>query len=86
MHTLIVIGTGLGVLAVCALIGRLAAGQTGMLRAFLAFIPIWFIGAAINMYIGVKQAGYSVSDEAPIFLVVFAAPVAISLALWWKLK
>jgi len=49
-------------------------------------LPLWFIGAGINMYIGVKQAGYSVADEAPIFLVVFAVPAAIALGLWWKLR
>jgi len=38
------------------------------------------------MYIGVKRAGYSVADEAPVFLVVFAVPAALALLLWWKLR
>jgi hypothetical protein len=40
-------------------------------RAALAFVPLWFIGAVINMWIGVSRAGYSLTDEAPIFLIVF---------------
>jgi hypothetical protein len=36
------------------------------------------------MWVGVAKAGYSVADEAPIFLVVFAVPVALALlVLWW---
>jgi hypothetical protein len=50
-----------------------------------AFIPIWFIAAGINLWIGVKRAGYSFGDEAPIFAIVFAVPAAVALFLWWKL-
>lgn len=59
-------------------------GASGIGSAALAFLPLWFIGAGINMYIGVRQAGYSVADEAPIFLVVFAIPAAAALSVWWK--
>jgi hypothetical protein len=86
MHTAIVIGVGLFVLAACSLLGRVVGGDVGMHRAFLVFLPLWFIGAGINMYLGVKGAGYSVADEAPIFLVVFAVPAAVALLLWWKLR
>jgi hypothetical protein len=46
---------------------------------------MWLIGAGINMYIGVSRAGYTVSDEAPVLLVVFAVPAAVALLCWWKL-
>ena len=39
--------------------------------------------AAINMWLGVSTAGYSVADEAPVFLVVFAVPAAIAGVVWW---
>jgi hypothetical protein len=32
------------------------------------FIPIWFCVSALNLWIGVKQAGYSIDEELPIFL------------------
>jgi hypothetical protein len=86
MHTAIVIGVGLVLLGACSLAGRLIGGAEAMHKAFLVFLPLWFVGAGINMYIGVKHAGYSVADEAPIFLIVFAVPAAIALGLWWKLR
>jgi hypothetical protein len=55
-------------------------------RAALVFLPLWSIGAGINMWIGVTRAGYSVADEAPIFLIVFGVPAAIALLVWWKLS
>lgn len=84
MHTAMVIGAGLLVLGVCAVLGRLIGGADAMPKALVAFLPLWFIGAGINMYVGVERAGYSVADEAPVFLVVFAVPACVALALWWK--
>jgi hypothetical protein len=53
----------------------------------------WFPGAAIvswlaitssNMYVGVSRAGYSVKEELPIFLLLFAVPtVVVLLARRW---
>src|SRR3989475_1940476 len=39
---------------------------------FRSFIALWLVAAGINMWVGVSKAGYSVAEEAPIFLVVFA--------------
>jgi len=86
MHTLIVVAVGFGLLALCAILGRLLGGPSGIATAALAFLPMWFVGAGFNMYIGVKRAGYSVADEAPIFVVVFAIPAAAALFAWWKLR
>jgi hypothetical protein len=84
MHTVIVLAVGFAVLLSCAVAGRVFGGPPGAATGALVFLPLWFIGAGINMYIGVKRAGYSVADEAPIFLVVFAIPAAAALILWWK--
>jgi len=86
MHTLTIIGIGLGLLAVCVLVARLVGGANATLKALLAFVPLWFVGAAINMYIGVAEAGYTVADELPVFLVVFGVPAAIALLLWRRKK
>jgi hypothetical protein len=85
VHTLIVIGIGLAVLGAGLLAGQLLGDAAGMARAALYFLPVWLIGAGINMYIGVHGAGYAVSDEAPILLVVFAVPAAVALLCWWRL-
>jgi hypothetical protein len=80
MHTVIVMAGGLALLAVCLLVGR-TTGSVG--TASLVFIPLWLIGAAINMWIGVNRAGYSYADEFPIFLLIFAVPAALAGWLWW---
>jgi hypothetical protein len=85
MHTVIVLAIGFGLLGLCALAGRVGRGLHGAATAALVFIPLWLIGAGVNMYIGVRNAGYSVAEEAPIFLVVFAIPAAAALFAWWKL-
>lgn len=86
-HTIKVIAGGFVLLAVCLLIGRFLGGPTpatGLATAAKVFIPLWVIAAGINMWVGVAKAGYSVADEAPIFLVVFAVPVVVALlVVWW---
>jgi len=67
MHTLIVIAAGFALLGIGALAGRVFGGASGTAIAAIAFLPVWCIGAAINFYVGVKRAGYSVKDEFPIF-------------------
>jgi hypothetical protein len=85
VHTVIVIAIGLAVLAAGLFVGHTLGGAAGMARAALYFLPLWLIGAGINMYFGVHGAGYAVSDEAPILLVVFAVPAAVALLGWWRL-
>ena len=86
MHTIIVLAIGFGLLGLCAIAGRVLGGTPGMATAALVFLPLWLVGAGINMYMGVKGAGYSVADEAPIFLLVFAVPAAAALIAWWTLR
>ncbi len=86
MHTLIVIGIGLLVLGACLFSGHALGGAPAMARAALYFLPLWFIGAGINMYLGVKGAGYTVNEEAPVFLIVFALPALVALFAWWRLR
>jgi hypothetical protein len=86
MHTVIVVGAGLGLLGVCAIAGWLLGGSSGAALGALAFLPLWFAGAALNMYAGITRAGYSFADEAPVFFVVFAIPAAVAIASWWKLR
>lgn len=78
MHTLMVIGGGLLLLA---LMLGVSANRPGAARTFL---PIWAVAALLNMAVGVLSAGYSVADEAPVLLAVFGVPAAMAVAtLWW---
>ena len=86
MHTAIVISTGFVLLGLCALAGFLFGGNATVPMALLAFLPLWVIGAGVNMYMGVKSAGYSVAEEMPMFFVVFGVPAIVALAIWWYVR
>ena len=81
MHTVIVIGIGLVVLAACLAVGWAVGGASALPTAALVFLPVWLVGAGLNMAIGVKKAGYTVAEEAPVFLLVFAVPAFLALYL-----
>jgi len=80
MHTIKVLTVGFALLAICLLAGRsLGSPGVGLSCGAKVFIPLWLVGAAINMWIGVSRAGYSVADEAPVFLMVFGIPAVVPL-------
>jgi hypothetical protein len=82
MHTIKVLAVGFVLLGAFVLLGRtLGNGSKGALY----FLPVWLAAAAVNMWLGVAKAGYSVRDEAPIFLLIFAVPSVVALLVWWKL-
>jgi len=88
-HTIKVVVGGFLLLGLCLLIGRWIGGATpaaGLATAAKVFILLWLIAAGVNMWAGVAKAGYSVAEEAPIFLVVFAVPVAVALLVLWRLS
>ncbi len=83
MHTLKVIAGGIALLGLVLVIGRWVGGPAAAAKLF---IPLWFIAAGINLWIGVSKAGYTVAEEAPVFLMVFAVPAALALIVLWKLS
>jgi hypothetical protein len=50
------------------------------------FLCLWLIVTAMNMWFGVSKAGYSIKDEAPIALVVFAIPAIAAIVIWWRIR
>jgi hypothetical protein len=84
MHTVIVIGIGLVTLVAFVFAGYELSGSSAMVTAALRFLPVWMIGAAINLWIGVSKAGYPARDELPVFGLVFAVPAAIALGFCWR--
>jgi hypothetical protein len=85
-HNIKVILLGFALLAVCLLAGRYAAGGLPAIlaRSALIFIGLWFLGAGINMWLGVSKAGYSVREEIPFFFIVFLVPAVVALFIWWR--
>lgn len=86
MRTVIILAVGLGMLAILIAGARWFGSNvaTATAAAIKAFIALWFFAAAINLWIGVSQAGYSVLEELPIFLVIFGLPASIALLFLWK--
>lgn len=84
MHMAMVIGGGFVLLGFFMLFGKLWGGAAPDLAlAAKVFIPIWLIVSVTNLWVGVTKAGYSVREEFPILLVVFAVPaVAAGIAIW----
>jgi hypothetical protein len=84
MRTLMVVLGGLVLLALFALMGRSLGGDAiALAHGAVYFIPVWLLLSAINLWIGVKSAGYSVAAEAPIFAVIFAVPAGVAIFVWW---
>ncbi|PKA45017.1 hypothetical protein N2599_32550 (plasmid) [Rhizobium sullae] len=86
MHMLLVIIGGVVLLGVFALFGKLWGGDVaGVATAAKAFIPLWLAVTLVNMWVGVTRAGYTVAQELPILLVVFAVPAALAAVVAWRL-
>ena len=85
MHTVIVMGGGFALLLACLLLGyAFGDGLPGLISGAKAFLPLWLVGAGLNLWIGVHQAGYSVAEELPIFLGIFGVPAIVAASVWWK--
>jgi hypothetical protein len=86
MRTVIIIVGGFVLWAVCLGTARFLANSstTSITTATAAFVAIWFMAAASNMWIGVSQAGYSLREELPIFLLIFLLPAGFAVLAKWK--
>ena len=86
MHVLLVIIAGVLLLGVFLLFGRLwSVGSSQLPAALIAVIATWLLVSVVNMWIGVSRAGYSVREELPILLLVFAVPALLAGLLYWRL-
>lgn len=77
---------GFLLLAACALLGRLFSsnypGATS--TAIATFVGLWLAICGANLWVGVAKAGYTFSDEFPIFLLIFCLPAALAVVLKWR--
>ena len=86
MRTAIIIAVGFVLWAACLGVAKLLASSntSSMITATVAFVVIWFVAAAANMWMGVSHAGYSFREELPIFLLIFSLPSAVAIVVKWK--
>ncbi len=86
MHMLLVIAGGFLTLGVFVLFGKLWGGDlSGIALAAKLFVPAWLVVALVNMWVGVTRAGYTVAQELPILLTVFAVPAIAAAVVIWQL-
>jgi hypothetical protein len=86
MRTALFLVAGLLFLAASLLLGRLFSSNYpgATVVATVVYVALWFVIAGANMWVGVARAGYSVSEELPIFLLIFGVPAAVAIILKWK--
>jgi hypothetical protein len=51
VHTAIVIGIGLALLAACVFLGRLVGGPAALSTSVLVFLPLWLIAAEAPVFL-----------------------------------
>jgi hypothetical protein len=49
------------------------------------FVALWLAISAANMWVGVAKAGYSLNEELPIFLLIFAVPTIVAIFVKWRI-
>lgn len=48
------------------------------------FLVLWLALTGFNMWVGVSRAGYSVTEELPVLLLLFGVPAVAAVVLKWK--
>ena len=86
MRTAIILAAGLLIFAGLFLYSRLfvQAYPQAVSWATWGFVAIWLAATLFNLWVGVSHAGYSVREELPILLLLFAVPAAVALLVRWK--
>ena len=86
MRTLMIIVGGFVLWGASLGIARLFGGSSALSTwtPTIVFAFIWLVLTAANMWVGVVRAGYSVTEELPIFLLIFALPVVVAVLAKWK--
>ena len=86
MRTGLFLLAGFLLLAVSAILGKMfsAIYPSATTTAVVAFVALWLVVAAFNMWTGVAKAGYSAGEELPVFLLIFLVPAVAAVLLKWK--
>jgi len=86
MRTFLFFIVGFLLLAACLILGRLFSADypSATYAATVAFISLWLVISAFNLWVGVSKAGYTFGDELPIFLLIFAVPAVVAIILKWR--
>ena len=53
--------------------------------ATVIFVALWLVISSANLWVGVAKAGYSLNEELPIFLLIFAVPTIVAIFVKWRI-
>jgi hypothetical protein len=86
MRTLLFLLVGFLLLAACMLLGRLFSSNYpgATYAATLIFVVLWLVISTVNLWVGVAKAGYTLTEELPIFLFIFGVPAIAATFLKWR--
>jgi hypothetical protein len=87
MRTPLFLLAGFLLLAASMLLGKLFSSNYpgATYAATLIFVAVWLAIAAANMWVGVVKAGYTLTEELPIFLLIFAVPAVVAIFVKWRI-
>jgi hypothetical protein len=87
MRTPLFLLVGFLLLAACMLLGKLFSSRYpgATYAATLTFVALWLGISGANLWVGVAKAGYTLSEEVPIFLLIFAVPTIVAVFLKWRI-
>lgn len=87
MRSTLIIVAGLVLFGAFAVVAwRAFGGVASVPTAAKLFIALWLVVALANLWVGVARAGYTVTEELPVFLVIFGIPAAVAAFAWSKLS
>lgn len=83
MRTGLFLLSGVLLLAASLILARLFAENypNAATWATTAFLAVWLLVTGANMWTGVTRAGYSVTEELPILLLLFGVPALLAVVL-----
>jgi hypothetical protein len=87
MRTGLFLLAGLLLMSGFLLLGKLFSANypRATIVATVVFVALWLVIGGANMWVGVVRAGYSVTEELPILLLIFGLPSAVAIILKWKI-
>ena len=86
MRTLLFLLVGFLLLTASVLLGKLFSSNYpgAAYTATLTFVVVWLLISSANLWVGVVKAGYTLSEEAPFFVLIFGVPAIVAIFLKWR--
>jgi hypothetical protein len=87
MRTPLFLLVGFLLLTASMMLGKLFSSNYpgATFAAAATFVALWLGISGVNLWVGVARAGYSLNEEFPIFLLIFAVPTIVAILLKWRI-